>query len=88
MTRSLRLRAFVGLVLSVAWLVARAQTLGSATAPSTTDLSARIRRVETGLLPAVTLRGEPRVAWALVGRMQHYGTPGVSIAVIDGDAIC
>ncbi|MFP5287703.1 MAG: serine hydrolase, partial [Thermoanaerobaculia bacterium] len=84
MTRSLRLRAFVGLALSVAWLVAPARTLGSATAPSTTDLPSRIRRVETGLLPAVTLRGEPRVAWALADRMQHYDTPGVSIAVIDG----
>ncbi|HEV7503573.1 MAG TPA: serine hydrolase [Thermoanaerobaculia bacterium] len=83
MTRSLRFRAFVRLALSVAWLMAPARTLGSATVPPNTDVSARIRRVETGLLPAVTLRGEPRVAWALADRMQHYGIPGVSIAVID-----
>ncbi|MCI0691639.1 serine hydrolase [candidate division KSB1 bacterium] len=45
------------------------------------DLESRIQRVETGLLPAVLVKGDP--TWTMQERMQHYKVPGVSIAVIE-----
>ena len=46
--------------------------------------TARIARVERGLLPTVAVRGRRDTAYALADRMQRYGVPGVSVAVIDG----
>ena len=46
--------------------------------------SARIARVERGLLPTVAVRGRNGTAYVLADRMRHYGVPGASIAVIDG----
>lgn len=40
----------------------------------------RIERIETGLLPAVLIKGVP--AWTIQERMKHYKVPGVSIAII------
>jgi len=65
---------------------------GSARAESgrarATDLDAvRIARVERGLLPTVALRGRRDTAYTLADRMQRYGVPGVSIAVIDGGRV-
>src|SRR4051812_11188370 len=48
-----------------------------------TDLTARIERVENGLLPPVILQGEAATRMKLLDRMQFYKTPGVSIAVIN-----
>lgn len=45
------------------------------------DLEARIKRVEEGLLPTVLIKGEP--GWHLQARMRYYKVPGVSIAVIN-----
>lgn len=41
----------------------------------------RIARVERGLLPPVTVQGEP--SWTLAERMAHHRVPGVSVAVIE-----
>src|SRR4051812_21242648 len=41
----------------------------------------RIQRVETGLLPAVQIKGNS--GWTIQERMKHYRIPGVSIAVIN-----
>ncbi|MFL6276346.1 MAG: serine hydrolase [Blastocatellia bacterium] len=41
----------------------------------------RIQRVETGLLPAVQIKGDS--GWTIQERMKHYRIPGVSIAVIN-----
>ena len=43
--------------------------------------SARIKRVESGLLPAVLIKGDP--AWSLAERMKFYKVPGLSVAVIE-----
>lgn len=43
----------------------------------------RIRRVETGLLPDNVIAGQPVARMNLVDEMREYGTPGVSIAVIN-----
>ncbi|MBS0632694.1 MAG: beta-lactamase family protein [Verrucomicrobia bacterium] len=48
---------------------------------------ARITRVENGLLPGARIAGAPVETWNLADRMAHYHVPGVSIAVIDHDAI-
>jgi len=49
--------------------------------------TARIARVERGLLPTVALRGRRDTAYTLADRMQRYGVPAVSVAVIDGGRV-
>lgn len=44
------------------------------------SLDARIQRVESGLRPAVLIKGEP--GWTIQERMKFYKVPGVSVAVI------
>lgn len=46
----------------------------------------RIARVENGLLPAVTLKGQ-NLSMSLAERMEHYRVPGVSLAVINDGKI-
>ena len=45
----------------------------------------RIARIEDGLRPAVTIKGDP--GWTIEERMEHYGVPGVGIAVIHDDRV-
>jgi len=45
-----------------------------------TDESARIARIENGLLPAVAIKGQPTPTMAIADQMKHYHVPGVSIA--------
>ena len=52
-------------------------------APLASDIEARIRRVETGLLPDNVIKGQPIPRMKLIDNMKEYGTPGVSIAVIN-----
>lgn len=49
--------------------------------------SARIARVERGLLPTVALLGRRDTAYTLADRLQRYGVPGVGVAVIDGGRV-
>ena len=44
------------------------------------DLDARITRIENGLLPPVIIIGQPAQAMNIADRMKHYNVPGVSIA--------
>lgn len=46
--------------------------------------SARIARIERGLLPAVSVPGRNEGGYLLADRMRSYRVPGVSVAVIDG----
>jgi len=50
-------------------------------------VAARIRRVENGLLPAVTIKGRTLAPMNLIERMKHYRVPGMSIAVINRGAL-
>jgi CubicO group peptidase (beta-lactamase class C family) len=50
-------------------------------------LTARIARIENGLLPAARLAGRADEPWSFVSRLSHYGVPGVSIAVINDGRI-
>ncbi|HXV76744.1 MAG TPA: serine hydrolase [Candidatus Polarisedimenticolaceae bacterium] len=56
----------------------------AATAP-TTPVDPRVDRVERGLRPVVWFEGDP--LWTLAERMEHYGTPGISVAVIEDGKI-
>jgi CubicO group peptidase (beta-lactamase class C family) len=51
-------------------------TVGQAPA----NLSAEIKRVETGLIAPFTFKGEP--GWSIEERMKFYKVPGLSVAVI------
>ena len=44
------------------------------------DATARIKRVEEGLLPTVLIKGDS--AWSIADRMKFHKAPGLSIAVI------
>jgi len=44
------------------------------------ESDARIKRMENGLLPAATIKGQAVQTMNLAERMQHYNVPGVSIA--------
>jgi CubicO group peptidase (beta-lactamase class C family) len=48
--------------------------------PGSSDLNARIVRIENGLLPPVLIKGQPAQAMTIADRMRHYNVPGVSIA--------
>ncbi len=54
-----------------------------ATEPETSNN--RISEVETNLISPVYIEGDP--TWTIEERMNHYGVPGVSIAVINGGEI-
>jgi CubicO group peptidase (beta-lactamase class C family) len=58
-----------------------------AESPVSAAVSARLERVENGLLPGVRVKGRPPHRMTLADRMRHYGAPGVSIAVINGGRI-
>src|SRR5687767_15431416 len=47
------------------------------------DAEARIERVVQGLIPRGAFRNGPVTKARLAERMEHYKTPGVSIAVVD-----
>ena len=53
------------------------------TACSQGDDAARIARVERGVLPLVTAQGALGVTSDIEQRMDYYGVPGVSVAVIE-----
>ena len=49
----------------------------------TKEVEAKIRRIENGLMLPVAIKGIPKERIKLLGRMRYYGTPAVSIAVIN-----
>jgi hypothetical protein len=61
----------------VLMLVAVSTSLSSAVVP----LHSRINSVEHGLLPAIHFDGTPQ-AFSMTERMDHFGVPGASVAVI------
>ena len=62
----------------------RARPVAARPTPSAhSALEARIRRIETGLLPANLVSNQPLQRMPLLDRMSFHRTPGVSIAVIN-----
>lgn len=61
-----------------------AAVLGPASGSSNeSELTARIARIENGLLPAVTIKGRPPPTMNLADRMKHHRVPGMSVAFFD-----
>src|ERR1051325_5302481 len=56
---------------------------GAEKASGQTDLQARIARIEQGLLPAVTIKGQPTQTMSVFDRMKHYKVPGLSVSFFD-----
>ena len=44
------------------------------------DVKARVARIENGLLPAVVIQDRPVPAMTIADRMKHFNVPGVSVA--------
>src|ERR1700676_1203306 len=55
--------------------------------PVAADPSARIARIENGLLLAATIKGQTPTRMNLAERMKHYNAPGVSIAFFENGQI-
>lgn len=69
--------------LFVSCVVTRAAPPSDPTPPTNDPLhTAQIAAVESGLLPPILIKEQPRPRWTLAERMAHYNVPGVSIAVI------
>jgi CubicO group peptidase (beta-lactamase class C family) len=51
--------------------------------PDLGEQSARISRIEAGLLTAVTIKGRPAPAMTIADRMSYYKVPGVSVSYFD-----
>ena len=64
-------------------LMAAAAAAGPARAASPTEVTARRRAVESGLLQRVALEGQAQSRFSICDRMRRYGVPAVSLAVID-----
>jgi len=82
-----RAAAAIGVCILVATLTAcggDGEALSGRRVGSMHNDSARIARVERGLLPTVAVRGRNDPTYLFDNRMRHYGVPGVSISVIDG----
>ena len=86
--KKLNLRLVVLLALFVGALTGQSPT-GSqsfAAGQSKPSLADRIAHVESGLLPAITIKDQAS-SMTLADRMKHYKVPGVSIAVINDGKI-
>jgi CubicO group peptidase (beta-lactamase class C family) len=87
--------ALVAVAASSSWSLSpklSASNLASAHAPdqqsSTAEapdpaLAARIARIESGLLPAVVIKGQPPQSMTIADRMAHHKVPGASVAFFD-----
>ena len=51
--------------------------------PDLGEQSARISRIEAGLLTAVTIKGRPAPTMTIADRMSYYKVPGVSVSYFD-----
>lgn len=70
-----------GLAATLALLLSSASAFGADT------LADRIRKVETGLVPGIVLKGTPIPTSSLEARMKELHVPGVSVAVINHGVI-
>jgi len=85
MFKYLQVCAFAAIILACLSLVdtSRASLQTPARQDTSPAVEARIKRVETGLLPPTKIKGEATTGMKLLDRMQFYKAPAVSIAVIN-----
>lgn len=67
---------------TLACLAVFAAALGPPTSVASGATEQRIERIQSGILPAVLVKGEPTSVTSLAARMKALHVPGVSIAVI------
>lgn len=70
------------LIVSASLVFSAARLVGN-TAPNTSVIEDRIKRVENGLLPPAMIKGQKVEPMKLAERMKFYHTPGLSIAAIN-----
>jgi hypothetical protein len=77
-------------VLAAVWLQHRANStadrdpgFGQSQQAEDEGSAPRIARIESGLLPAVVIKGQAMRTMKLADRMQFYKVPGVSVAFFD-----
>lgn len=82
---SLAVLAFLSAIVSVSFLniPKSAATANAPQSPPDANLSARIARIENGLLLAVVIKGQPPKPMTIASRMAFYKVPGVSVAFFD-----
>lgn len=51
------------------------------------NVEEKIGQIESGLIPAIIIKGHPKKAYNIFERMVHYKVPGVSVAVINNGEI-
>jgi len=51
------------------------------------NLEEKIGQIESGLIPAIIIKGHPKKVYNIFERMVHYKVPGVSVAVINNAEI-
>lgn len=88
-TSSLRSDLLAGLLsvgLSLG-LAACAPPAEEAAAPAADPTAEIVRNVEANLQPQVLVEGRDQPPQSLAQRMEHYGVPAVSVAVIDGGEV-
>ena len=59
----------------------------SACSKKTPDVTPQREAVEQGLLPTITIEGQPLATMSLEERMRYYNVPGVSIAVLNNNSL-
>ena len=65
------------------WHFASATSQADGTAQVSADVAAHIAHIESGLLPAVVIKGTPPKPMTLTERMAFYKVPGVSMAFFE-----
>src|SRR3954468_24327734 len=68
-------------------LVLALAAVGGLSAAAASSDEQRIARVEGGLLPAITFKGEAGRPADILSRMRHHKVPGLSIAVLEGGRV-
>ncbi len=68
-------------MLVVCTVIAAAGEQTSSSTVEKANIDSRIERVEKGLVPSLVI--ETDSPWKIEDRMQHYGVPGVAIAVVE-----
>jgi CubicO group peptidase (beta-lactamase class C family) len=76
-----------GCAFAILAILALPQTPAATATGHTPSVAERIRQFENGLLQRVVIHGQLPVTMKLADRMAHYKTPGVSVAVINQDAV-
>lgn len=80
-------RGLAALLTLAAGLAAAWAGWKAAAEPGASENSTRIARIENGLLPPISIKGQPTPTYALPQRMEHHKVAGVSVAFFENGRI-